>query len=84
MESDPPPTYSQTHLLWLSPSTRCFVLRRSNRLRVGWDENADADTIAKLRRNLSLIDRAALLQDAHLAPAWIADIFHQLAKGDPR
>ena len=38
-------------------------------------KNVDADAIATLRRNLPSDDRAALLQDAHLAPAWIADIF---------
>ncbi len=46
--------------------------------------NVDDDTIATLRRNLSAEDRAALLQDAHLAPAWIADIFHRLAKDQTR
>ena len=40
----------------------------------------DDKLIAKLRRNLKPQDRANLLQDAHLAPAWIGDIFHQLAK----
>jgi Family of unknown function (DUF6088) len=43
-------------------------------------KNVHAETIATLRRNLPPADRAALLQDAHLAPAWIADIFHRLAK----
>ena len=44
--------------------------------------NVNADTIATLRRNLPSADRAALLQDAHLAPGWIADIFHRLAQGE--
>lgn len=38
------------------------------------------DVISTLRRNLSPSDRAGLLADAACAPAWIADIFHQLAK----
>lgn len=42
----------------------------------------DDDVISKLRRNLSLADRSALPADAACAPAWIADIFHRLAK-DP-
>jgi hypothetical protein len=46
--------------------------------------NVNDDTIATLRRNLSAGDRAALLQDAHLAAAWIADIFHRLAKDQNR
>jgi Family of unknown function (DUF6088) len=45
-------------------------------------KNVNADTIATLRRNLPPGERAALLQDAHLAPAWIADIFHRLAKDE--
>ncbi len=40
----------------------------------------DADVISKLRRNLSPADRAALPADAACAPAWIADIFHRIAK----
>lgn len=40
----------------------------------------DDKVIARLRRNLKPQDKATLLQDAHLAPAWIGDIFHQLAK----
>ena len=42
----------------------------------------DDDVISTLRRNLSPSDRSDLLADAACAPAWIADIFHQLAK-DP-
>jgi hypothetical protein len=42
----------------------------------------DDDVISKLRRNLSSSDRSDLLADAACAPAWIADIFHHLAK-DP-
>lgn len=41
--------------------------------------HADAEVVAKLRRNLSAEDRAALPADAAHAPAWIANIFHQLA-----
>ena len=40
----------------------------------------DDKVIAKLRRNLTQSDRAALIADAACAPAWIADIFHRLAK----
>lgn len=40
----------------------------------------DDDVIARLRRNLSPSDRADLLADAGCAPAWIAEIFRQLAK----
>jgi hypothetical protein len=43
----------------------------------------DDDMISRLRRNLSPSDRAALPADAHCAPAWIADIFHRLAKDSP-
>lgn len=43
----------------------------------------DADVISKLRRNLSPADRAALPADAAHAPAWIADIFHRVAKDLP-
>jgi hypothetical protein len=42
----------------------------------------DDDVVTKLRRNLSPADRAALPADAACAPAWIADIFHRIAK-DP-
>lgn len=40
----------------------------------------DDDVIAKLRRNLTPSDRAGLMADVACAPAWIADIFHHLAK----
>jgi hypothetical protein len=40
----------------------------------------DDDVISTLRRNLSPSERSDLLADAACAPAWIADIFHQLAK----
>ena len=43
----------------------------------------DDDVIAKLRRNLSPADRAALPADAASAPAWIADIFRSVAKDLP-
>ncbi len=39
----------------------------------------DDAIIAKLRRNLSPADRAALPADAACAPHWIADIFHKVA-----
>lgn len=41
--------------------------------------SVDDDVIARLRRNLSATDRAALLDDLACAPAWIADIFRQIA-----
>ena len=41
--------------------------------------HVDEKVIAKLRRNLKPEDRAALVKDAHLAPAWIGAIFHRLA-----
>jgi hypothetical protein len=43
----------------------------------------DDDVIAKLRRNLTSADRSDLLADVACAPAWIADIFHRLAKDIP-
>jgi hypothetical protein len=43
-------------------------------------ENVDEEVIAKLRRTLKPADRATLLADAHLAPAWISALFHQLAE----
>lgn len=43
----------------------------------------DADVISKLRRNLCPVERAALPADAASAPAWIADIFHRVAKDLP-
>ena len=42
--------------------------------------HVDESVIRRLRRNLKPEDRAALVKDAHLAPAWIAAIFHQLAQ----
>lgn len=42
--------------------------------------NVDKTVIAKLRRNLKPEDKAQLLNDAHLAPAWIGAIFHELAQ----
>ena len=39
----------------------------------------DDDIVARLRRNLSPADRAALLDDLACAPAWIANIFRQVA-----
>lgn len=41
--------------------------------------HVDEKVIAKLRRVLKPEDRATLLQDAHLAPAWIGAIFRRLA-----
>lgn len=42
----------------------------------------DTDIIARLRRNLSPADRTALLDDLACAPAWIADIFRQVATSE--
>ncbi|MPZ47286.1 MAG: hypothetical protein GEV05_28775 [Betaproteobacteria bacterium] len=42
--------------------------------------NVDERVVAKLKRNLKPEDKAVLLEDAHLAPGWIAAIFHQLAE----
>jgi hypothetical protein len=44
-------------------------------------KNVDEKVVARLRRALKPEDRAALIKDAHLAPAWIADIFRRL--GEP-
>lgn len=44
-------------------------------------ENVDDAVIAKLRRRLSREDLAALPADARYAPAWIAAILRELAKG---
>lgn len=41
--------------------------------------HVDDDVIAKLQRNLSPTDRAALPADATCAPSWIADIFRRIA-----
>jgi len=41
--------------------------------------HVDDRMVAQLRRKLKSEDKAALVQDAHLAPAWIGKIFHQLA-----
>lgn len=42
--------------------------------------NVDADTIARLRRNLGEADKAKLLEQIHHAPAWVADIMRQVAQ----
>jgi hypothetical protein len=42
--------------------------------------SVDDSVINTLRRNISPRDRAALIADANCAPAWIADIFHRIAK----
>ena len=42
----------------------------------------DDDIVAKLRRNLSSKDRAALPTDAASAPAWIGEIFRRVASDD--
>lgn len=42
--------------------------------------SVDDKVITKLRRKLSPTDRADLVADASCAPAWIADIFHRIAK----
>jgi hypothetical protein len=41
--------------------------------------HVDDDVIAKLQRNLSPTDRAALPADSTCAPSWIADIFRRIA-----
>jgi hypothetical protein len=43
-------------------------------------KHVDEKLVARLRRNLKPEDRAALVKDAHLAPAWIAAIFRELAE----
>jgi len=43
-------------------------------------QNVDDRVVAKLRRHLKPEDKAVLLEDAHLAPGWIAEIFHKLAE----
>lgn len=43
-------------------------------------EHVDEVVVRKLRRALKPEDRANLTKDAHLAPAWIAAIFHRLAE----
>jgi hypothetical protein len=45
--------------------------------------HVDERTVAALRRNLTPEDKATLLRDAHLAPAWIGAIFRDLASGAP-
>ena len=41
--------------------------------------HVDDEVVAKLRRQLSPADRAALPADAACAPAWIADIIRRVA-----
>jgi hypothetical protein len=43
-------------------------------------KHVDEKLVGKLRRNLKPEDRAGLINDAHLAPAWIAAIFRELAE----
>lgn len=42
-------------------------------------DHVDDRTIAHLRRRLSAKDRAQLARDAHLAPAWVAEILREIA-----
>lgn len=42
--------------------------------------NVDADTIARLKRNLRRSDKAQLLKDLRFAPAWVADVMRQVAQ----
>lgn len=42
-------------------------------------KHVDENVISRLRRNLKPEDKAVLVKDAHLAPAWIGAIFHRLA-----
>jgi len=41
--------------------------------------NVNADTVARLRRNLRATDKAKLLAQIHHAPAWVADVLRQVA-----
>ncbi len=43
--------------------------------------NVDKALITRLRKRLSKADKAVLLADAHLAPAWIGRIMLELASG---
>ena len=49
-------------------------------LRWTGERNVDNKVVAQLRRALKSEDRATLTKDAHLAPAWIAAIFRELAQ----
>lgn len=44
-------------------------------------DHVDETILARLRRRLSKADRAQLERDAHLAPAWIAEILRAIAGG---
>ena len=45
-------------------------------------DNVDADVIKKLDAQLTPQDRKTLMKDIRLAPAWIGDIFRQLAHAE--
>ena len=42
-------------------------------------KNVDDQVVAQLARHLDAQDRLQLMKDIRYAPAWIADIFHELA-----
>ncbi|MES2832898.1 MAG: DUF6088 family protein [Pseudomonadota bacterium] len=44
--------------------------------------NVDVQTVACLRARLSAKDKTVLLADVALAPAWIADIMRDIARGE--
>jgi hypothetical protein len=44
--------------------------------------NVDAQLVARLRARLSDQDKAVLLADATLAPAWIGEIMREIASGE--
>jgi hypothetical protein len=45
-------------------------------------KSVDEAVVAQLDRKLTSNDRKVLMQDVKLAPAWIADVFRELAKKD--
>lgn len=45
-------------------------------------ENVDLEMIDILRKKVSAEDHKRLMKDIRYAPAWIADIFHDLVKND--
>jgi hypothetical protein len=45
-------------------------------------KRVDKEVIQTLKRRLSVDDRKQLMKDIRYAPAWIADIFHELSQQD--
>jgi len=45
-------------------------------------KNVDKEIIVALKKRVSAEDRKRLIADIQHAPAWIADIFRELAKKD--